>query len=54
MTNQSLDARLRESELKNEVKLVQTKADLIRGSIPIANSLERFDLALQSLSRYFL
>ncbi len=28
--NQSLDARLRESELKNEVKLAETKADLIR------------------------
>ena len=30
VTNQSLDARLRESELKNEVKLAETKADLIR------------------------
>jgi hypothetical protein len=30
VTNQSLDARLRESELKNEVKLAENKADLIR------------------------
>ena len=30
VTNQSLDFRLRESELKNEVKLAETKADLIR------------------------
>lgn len=30
VTNQSLDSRLRESELKNEVKLAETKADLIR------------------------
>ena len=30
VTNQSLDARLRESELKNGVKLAENKADLIR------------------------
>jgi hypothetical protein len=30
VTNQSLDARLREFELKSEVKLAETKADLIR------------------------
>ncbi len=30
VTNHSLDARLRESELESEVKLAESKADLIR------------------------
>lgn len=36
VTNQSLDARIREAELKSEVKLAETKSDLIRWIVSVA------------------
>ena len=35
VTNQSLDNRLRESELKSEVKLAETKSELIRWIVSV-------------------
>lgn len=35
VTNQSLDSRLRETELKSEVKLAETKSELIRWIVSV-------------------
>ncbi len=35
VTNQSFDMRIREAELKNEVKLAETKSDLIRWIVSV-------------------
>lgn len=35
VTNHSLDSRLRESELKSEVRLAETKSELIRWIISV-------------------